>query len=170
MKATTEVQIFNWNLKINIHLLIHVAVVWGNKNMPGCVCLCVLSALLIVFLKNLHYILYIFHIVPLVTKAWYILKVSHGDEFQLWKITRNILNKHLETANKRYSSSSGDGWWARNVSEWKTVHYKKLYKGSQFVGSHKHENEFPAYMRDEFLEQQSNYRLLKKDCFMELVI
>jgi hypothetical protein len=35
--------------------------------------------------------------------------VSVGDAFQIRKAAGNILNMQSETANKRYSSSSGDG-------------------------------------------------------------
>jgi hypothetical protein len=39
-----------------------------------------------------------------------------GDDFQIWRVVTNILNKHLQTADKGWSSSLGVGCGANNSS------------------------------------------------------
>jgi hypothetical protein len=54
----------------------------------------------------------------LVTMTWHVLQlhVDGGEGLQIWKVSANVLNKQLQTADKVWSSSLGVGCGANNLS------------------------------------------------------
>jgi hypothetical protein len=56
-----------------------------------------------------------------------------GDEFQIQRVTTNILNKQSKTANKGWSSSLGIGWGGKQFLTIKKACYEILYKAMDFT-------------------------------------
>jgi hypothetical protein len=65
----------------------------------------------------------------LVTTAWHVLVFADGgDSLQVWKVSVNVLNKQLRTADKGWSSNMGDGRVANNPSPYKISLLRSITK------------------------------------------
>jgi hypothetical protein len=51
-----------------------------------------------------------------------------GDGLQIWRVSANILNKQLRTADKGWSSSLGAGRWANDSSQKKLSLLRSITK------------------------------------------
>jgi len=62
-------------------------------------------------------------------------QVADGrDGLQIWKVVGNILNNHLGTKERGWSSSLGGGWGSRTSQCRKLTSYVMLYRTSVLAG------------------------------------